>query len=657
MRWVDKKFIDVIGDVDERDASNINSDKTGCWTWLCIKGTVFLMFTSEQSGKNTKSITLRVVAILLVFAFVSGAVLLVDRIKKVELDWDDYSTHLGGESELLSRLYSHMGYGGFIHNLKNYILRQDGRLLKEVESNMHDMLADIDEYESEYIVEYEGEMATPQDKATAAMLRANHQIIREVMGQYVSKLEIAKMRISEGISTEELDQLFYVDDVPALTALNFLSKHIVTHANGEVIAIRKKTDSTIQLIVVMLVSLVSAVIFLLYMVMVVNRQYLKSKMIAEENKDALDSILNSLSDSVITVDSRSHLVWTNGAVKEMFGYEPGELIGKNINRLLPGEIKGTHHQLFENHLSNPDPGELGVGTKLKAIRKGGASFPVEIALNSVTLNGNTMSIATIHDITERTNYEKKIEALNQSLIRNNRELNEINKALESFSYSVSHDLRGPLRAIGGFSSLLTEKYKNSLDEDAQDYLARIRSSSKRMSELIDSLLNLSRYVREGIELSDCNLSEISVLVYNRINDAADAAYDANVEIQDDLHVIADCNLMDVVLYNLLSNALKFTRKRKDAHVEVGMFTPEGGQKTYFVSDNGEGFDMAYADRLFLPFHQLHQAGEYEGSGIGLATVQRIIRRLGGRVWADSKPGVGTTFYFTLSNPHEEMVHD
>ncbi len=605
------------------------------------------MFKSERSVINTQSTMLRFIALLLIFVFGAGGVLLVDRIKKVEADWDNYSTHLGRESEVIASLYSHMGYGGFIHNFKNYILRQDDALLKEVERNMDAMLEDLERYRITV-----GNEEMNRNQATAAELQEHYHVIQDVMAQYVAKLELAREKIAAGIDAKALDRLVYVDDMPALNALSALSNYVITHTNNEISAIREKTDNTIGLIILMLVLLVSAVIFLLYIVMMVNRQYLKSKIIAEENKEALENILNSLSDSVITVDKMSRLVWSNSAVKEMFGYQKDELAGKNISRLLPDQIQENHRKLFDNYLLNPSPRELGIGTKLEAVRKGGELFPVEISLNSVTLNGDLMAVATIRDMTERNNYEKKIEALNHSLIRNNRELNEINRELESFSYSVSHDLRGPLRAIGGFSSLLSERYKASLDEDGQDYLARIRASSNRMSELIDSLLNLARYVREGIVLSDCNLTELSAQVYKRINEAAEKPYQASVKIQQGLHATADCHLMDVVLYNLLSNALKFTRKRKDAYVEVGMFIPEGGQETYFVADNGAGFDMAYAERLFLPFHQLHQAGEYEGSGIGLATVHRIIRRHGGRVWADSSPGEGATFYFTLSNPHE-----
>ncbi|MBL1259558.1 MAG: PAS domain S-box protein [Thiotrichaceae bacterium] len=609
------------------------------------------MLRDEIPNGNKKSTLMRFLMALVVCFIVAGGVFLVDRTKKIERDWDQYSSHRSGESDLISRLYRHMGYGGFIHNFKNFVIRRDEPLLDAIELNLSEILVDLEEYEVKYITAYEVEFTALDGRHQALELRKHIGVIREVIEQYILKLAIAKKGVSEGVDAVMLDRQLKVDDSAAIAALDALFNHVKEHAKDEVTSIRHNTDNTIGLIVLMLVILVSTVALLLYIVTMVNRQYLASKIVAEENKDALNYILNSLSDSVIMVDEKAQLIWANEAVREMFGYEPSELVGENINCLLPQESRDGHYDLFKHYLEKPVPLELGVGKVLRAVKKGGETFPVEISLNTVTLNSHLMAIAAIHDITERIIHENKIEALNQSLIRNNRELNEINKELESFSYSVSHDLRGPLRAIGGFSSLLTEKYKNLLDEDAQDYLARIRRSSKRMGELIDSLLNLSRYVREGIEPVEFNLDELAQSIFNRINDSTDIPSDTEVEIQSEMSVIADYQLMDVVIYNLMSNAFKFTRKVKNARIKVGMTSPEGGQDLYFVSDNGEGFDLAYADRLFLPFHRLHHAAEYEGSGIGLATVQRIIRRHGGRVWADSAPGVGTTFYFTLSNPH------
>lgn len=598
------------------------------------------MASSQTSDKQTKSYLMIAISVVVVMLIVIGGLVFVDRINKIEHEWEFYSNNIARESVALSDLYRHMGYGGVIHSFKNYVLRGDDQALQEAYHSHQYVVDHFDEYRAVF---YEPE------------LEEEFNIIMGVLGQYMSNIEVVREMRKEGARPEEIDAAVKIDDAPAIRSLEVLALHMKRHANNQIELVRIKAGDTIDLILLVLAVLVVSIVLMIVMVVAINRQYLKSKTIAEENKDALDNILNRLSDTVIAVDQGASLVWVNSAATKMFGYEKEELIGANINRLLPDKVRFRHEGLFNHYFESPTPRELSIDSTLHAIRKDGEEFPVEIALNTVSMNGEHVVIAAVHDITDRVLYEKKIETLNQSLIRNNRELNEINKELESFSYSVSHDLRGPLRAIGGFSSLLSEKLKDTLDEDAQDYLARIRGSSKRMGELIDSLLKLSRYVRAGVEIESCNLSEISTMVYNRINDAADEPYDASIEIQDDLYAMADNNLMDVVLYNLLSNALKFTCHTENAEIKVGMFVPKGGQATFFVSDNGDGFDMAYAERLFLPFHQLHTAGKYEGCGIGLATVQRIIRRHGGRIWADSSPGSGTTFYFTLSNPHEKEL--
>lgn len=596
------------------------------------------MSTSRTLEKQPKPYLITAVAMVVIVLITAGGLIFVDRINKIEHEQESYSIRISEESAALTDLYRHMGYGGLIHNFRNYLLRGDEQALEQV-YNSHQRVTDhYDEFKAVF---YEPE------------LEREFGNIRDVLQQYVTEIETVTEMRKGGATLQEIDATVEIDDSSAIRSLEIIAERMKKRMTNKIDLMRENRDNAIDQIIAVLAVLVLSMILVAVIAVTTNRQYLKSKTIAEQNTEALDNILNRLNDTVIAVDKDYALVWMNSAATKMFGYDMEELIGANLSRLLPERFCPHHEELFKHYFQDPEPRELTLDRTLHAVRKDGREFPVEISLNTVSMNGVQVAIAAIRDITERVLYEKKIKALNQSLIRNNRELNEINKELESFSYSVSHDLRGPLRAIGGFSSLLTEKFKDLTDEDAKDYLARIRSSSKRMGELIDSLLNLSRYVREGIELEECDLGEIATQVYNRINDAADEPYETAVEIQEDLYAVADRNLMDVVLYNLLSNALKFTCHTVNGEIKVGMFTPRGGQPTFFVSDNGEGFDMAYVERLFLPFHQLHTAGKYEGSGIGLATVQRIIRRHGGRIWANSSPGAGTTFYFTLANPHEK----
>lgn len=253
--------------------------------------------------------------------------------------------------------------------------------------------------------------------------------------------------------------------------------------------------------------------------------------------------------------------------------------------------------------------------------------------------------ATAVDITERKQAEADILKLNADLSRQSTALQAANKEIEAFSYSVSHDLRAPLRSIDGFSQALLEDYRDRLDETGRDYLRRVRSAAQRMAQLIDDMLQLSRITRIEPNPEHVNLSAVAGAV---IADCRRKSPDRAVEvtIQDGLEVDGDPRLLRVVLENLLGNAWKYTSKKAAAHIEFGSRT-DAGDATFFVRDNGAGFDMAYADKLFGAFQRLHSVEEFEGTGIGLATVKRIIHRHGGEVWAEGAVDAGATFYFTL----------
>ena len=224
-------------------------------------------------------------------------------------------------------------------------------------------------------------------------------------------------------------------------------------------------------------------------------------------------------------------------------------------------------------------------------------------------------------------------------------LGAANKELEAFSYSVSHDLRAPLRAIDGFSLALIEDYGGTIDAGGQDSLRRVRAAAVRMGELIDALLQLSRLSRAPLERVNVDLTALAQAMAQELRDA-DPDRPAEFVIAPHMTANADLRLIRVVLDNLMRNAWKFTRGREPARIEVGVL-PEGAGQAYFVRDNGAGFDMKYVDKLFGAFQRLHRREEFEGTGIGLATVQRIIHRHGGRAWAEGVVGQGAAFYFTL----------
>jgi signal transduction histidine kinase len=275
-----------------------------------------------------------------------------------------------------------------------------------------------------------------------------------------------------------------------------------------------------------------------------------------------------------------------------------------------------------------------------------------------TSGGVTGVVVVVVDITEHKQAEERIRQFNAELETRVEErtgqLQAANHELEAFAYSVSHDLRTPLRGIDGWSNALLEDYGEQLDGRAQQYLHRLRSEAQRMGLIIDDLLQLSRLTRTDMRPAAVDLSVLAEAVAGRLSDAH---ADRKVEfvIQSGLTSFGDARLLDVVLTNLLSNAVKFTSKRAEARIEFGR-TAAAGEPTFFVRDNGVGFDMAHAQLLFGAFQRLHKASEFPGTGIGLATVQRVIQRHGGKIWAEAQRGKGATFYFTLRAAEETRAH-
>jgi light-regulated signal transduction histidine kinase (bacteriophytochrome) len=257
-------------------------------------------------------------------------------------------------------------------------------------------------------------------------------------------------------------------------------------------------------------------------------------------------------------------------------------------------------------------------------------------------------VAQIVDISERRAAVAEIRHLNATLedrvAQRTAELTAANQALEEFSYSVAHDLRAPLRAIHGHASVIAEEDIGKLGDAGRAHLARIQVATKRMAQLIDGVLQLSRVTRTSLHREDTDLTLFAREIAGQL--AKGSARNVEFRIGESIKAHADPTLIRVVMDNLLGNAWKFTRDRAPARIEFGLTTMDG-ERVFFVRDNGIGFDPAYADKLFQPFQRLHDENEYEGSGIGLAIVQRIIQHHRGRIWAEGAVDRGATFYFTL----------
>jgi PAS domain S-box-containing protein len=380
----------------------------------------------------------------------------------------------------------------------------------------------------------------------------------------------------------------------------------------------------------------------------------------------LATTLRSIGDAVIATDTRGRITYLNACAEMVTGWTLNEALGRpwqEVFQIEHGTTGASLEDVVERALQEGIVINLNEDSHL--VTKAGRRMPVDDSVAPVRDDQGEVTgcVIVFRDATERRQMETELrrfnqqletqvaertaelEAANKALVSSNAQLQAANKELESFSCSISHDLRAPLRAINGFARMLKEKHGHILDEGGQRFLKIIDDSSRTMGEMIDGFLALASVARQEPVRQLVDMQQlVQRLVEERQHDNPNAA--VRFEVAPLPEAIGDRSLLRQVWANLLDNALKFSAGRQPAVIEIGG-RAGGDQNHYFVRDNGVGFDMEYADRLFGVFQRLHSAREFTGYGLGLANVQRIVRRHGGRVWAESEPGKGATFHFTL----------
>lgn len=354
--------------------------------------------------------------------------------------------------------------------------------------------------------------------------------------------------------------------------------------------------------------------------------------------------------SIVITDSQGIISYVNPAFTRLTGYSSDEAIGKNPRILKSDKMPlSTYEELW----STITTGSEWRGEFLNRKKNGGLYW--ESASISPIFNDQgdvTSFVAVKEDITERKRNEERIEVLNTDLSAHASELEIANQDLEAFSYTVSHDLRKPLTNISCFCQVIQEVYGADLNKECRDYIRDILAETFRMDQLISTILTFSRLSRNPLNLGPVDLSGIAANVAARLGrNEPDRQH--IIRISEGIIVEGDYKLLQMVVENLLGNAWKYTATREKTEIEFGM-TDIAGEPAYFVRDNGVGFDMANGEKLFIPFERLHNSKEFEGHGIGLATVNRVILRHGGKIWAESAPDKGATFFFTLPDHHAQL---
>jgi PAS domain S-box-containing protein len=371
----------------------------------------------------------------------------------------------------------------------------------------------------------------------------------------------------------------------------------------------------------------------------------------QKSRKMFERLFENAPDAVVVVDRQGVIRKVNQQTEVLFGYMREEMVGHHVEYLIPERFHKLHRQHRRNYFADPRPRRMGVGLELYGRNREGQEIPVDIMLSPIESEEGIWSFAVIRDITQQKRNESLINELNTTLKNQVQQLAVTNRELEAFSYSVSHDLRAPLRHITGFVELLNKRDLSSLDEKGRHYLAVITQAAQKMGVLIDDLLAFSRMGRTDLMKTNVDLGKMITEILNELSEETKGR-DIDWKIAPLPEVIGDSAMLHQVMANLIANALKFTRPRTPAMIEIGAQVDHPNETLIYVKDNGVGFDAKYVDKLFGLFQRLHSTEEFEGTGVGLANVQRILLRHGGRAWAEGKVDEGATFWFSLPKTKE-----
>lgn len=366
-----------------------------------------------------------------------------------------------------------------------------------------------------------------------------------------------------------------------------------------------------------------------------------------ESREQFRAVAETANDAIVSADSAGRIVYFNRAAERIFGFPAGEALGRPLTDLMPERFRPNHLHGFRRYVATGEEhGVVGHTLELVGRRQDGGEFPLEISVAAWETAQGRFFTGILRDITERYRSESRIRELNAELQGQVEQLAATNRELESFSYTVSHDLRAPLRAVDGFAGMLGEDYGERLDPEAHRLIAVIRDNARRMGLLIDDLLAFSRLGRASVARRRVDMNALVREVLDEIRN--NQGHTAEITLGDLPPAWGDGALLRQVWVNLLANAIKFSRHRQPPQVEIGG-ERVGGETVYFVKDNGVGFDMAHAGQLFGVFQRLHSDADFPGTGVGLAIVHRILEKHGGRIWAEAEVEVdqGATFHFAI----------